>query len=65
MRLGMRLLVFVLLMLGLMAAFYFFGLEPRNRQLAEARRETQAKQAKLAQLETATRSIANMGEEID
>lgn len=65
MRFGMRELIFVLVLLALPAASYFFVFEPRNVQLAEARREIQQKQAKLEQLQAATRSIADLGEEID
>ena len=65
MRFGMREFIFVLLLLAMPVAAYFFVFEPRNVQIAEARGEIQQKQLKLAQLEAATRDIADLGQEID
>ena len=58
-------MVFLLVLLAMPAASYFFVFEPRNKQIAEARREVAQKQAKLEQLEAATRNIADLGVEID
>jgi len=57
--------VFVLLLLGMPAAAYFFVFEPRNQQIAEAEKEVRAKQAKLQKLEQATKSFDDLGAEID
>ena len=65
MNFGLRQLIFMLLLLGMPVAAYFSVFAPRNQQIAEARLEIQRKQAKLRQLETATRSIEDLGEEID
>lgn len=65
MRLGMREIVFVLLLLAMPVAAYFFVFQPRNEQIRQARAEITSKQQKLAQLETATMKIQNLGEEID
>jgi len=65
MRFGLREAVFVLLLLGMPAAAYFFVFEPRNQQIAEARQEVAQKQAKLNELEKATKSIDDLGAEID
>ncbi|MCC7193073.1 MAG: type 4a pilus biogenesis protein PilO [Phycisphaeraceae bacterium] len=65
MRFGMREMLFLLVLLALPAASYFFVFEPRNKQINEARREVKQKQAKLEQLEAATRNIADLGVEID
>lgn len=65
MRFGLREAMFVLLLLGMPAAAYFFVFEPRNVQIAEAREEVRQKQAKLQKLEQHTRSIEDLGAEID
>jgi type IV pilus assembly protein PilO len=61
----MREMIFLLVLLALPAASYFFVFQPRNAQIADARREVAQKQAKLEQLEAATRNIADLGTEID
>lgn len=64
MRFGIRETIFLLLLLGLPVAAYFFVFQPRNVQIAEARADIQKKQAKLEQLERATTSFSDMDEEI-
>jgi type IV pilus assembly protein PilO len=65
MRFGLRELVFIVLLIAMPVASYFFIFEPRNRQRSEARTEIMKKQQKLKQLEQATRSIDDLGQEID
>lgn len=64
MRFGFRELAFVLLLLGLPVAAYFFVFQPRNTQIAEAREEIRQKQVKLTQLEAATESMPDIPLEI-
>src|SRR5690606_35925197 len=64
MRFGFRELAFVLLLLGLPVAAYFFVFQPRNVQIAEAREEIRQKQNKLSQLEAATQSMPDIPLEI-
>lgn len=65
MRVGIRETLFFLLLLAMPVAAYFFVFEPRNQQIAEARKEIRQKQQKLEQLEAATKNIADLGVEID
>jgi len=65
MQLGLRQIVFMLVLLAMPLAAYYFVFMPRNRQIDEARREIQQKQEKLRQLETATRTVDDLGEQID
>jgi Tfp pilus assembly protein PilO len=65
MRLGLREMIFILLLLAMPVAAYFFVFQPRNHQIARARQEIAVKQQKLAQLETATMKIKDLGTEID
>jgi type IV pilus assembly protein PilO len=65
MRFGTREMVFVVVLLAMPVAAYFFVFEPRNNQIAEAREEIRQKQLKLKQLEQTTRSISDLGQEID
>lgn len=65
MRFGLREFLFVLLLLAMPVAAYFFVFQPRNAQIADARSEVQQKQAKLKQLETATQDINDLGNQID
>ena len=64
MKLGIRELLFVLVLLAMPLAAYFFVFEPRNRQIAEVQREIAEKQAELKQLEQATMSINDLQKEI-
>jgi type IV pilus assembly protein PilO len=65
MQFGIREAAFILLLLAMPVASYFFVFQPRAAQIAEARSEIAAKQAKLKELESATKSIENLGQEID
>lgn len=64
MRFGIRELIFVVLLLAVPVAAYFFVFEPRNRQITEARAEIAARQAKLRQLEAATKAQPDFAAEI-
>jgi len=65
MQFGIREAAFVLLLLAMPVASYFFVFEPRATQIAEARSEITAKQAKLRELEAETKSIESLGMELD
>jgi type IV pilus assembly protein PilO len=65
MQFGLREAAFVLLLLAMPVASYFLVFQPRTTQIAEARAEISSKQVKLKQLEAATKSIDDLGEEID
>ena len=65
MRFGIRELVFILLLLAMPAASYFFVFAPRNVQIAEMREQIRQKRAKLDQLAQATASMKDLGAEID
>jgi len=65
MQFGLREAAFVLLLLAMPVAAYFFVFQPRAAQIAEARAEITSKQAKLKELEAATKSIEDLGDEID
>ena len=65
MQFGVREFLFVLLLLAMPVAAYFFVFQPRNAQIAEARAEVQQKQAKLKQLESSTEGLEDIGQEID
>lgn len=64
MQFGLREIVFILLLLGVPAAAYFFVFEPRNEQIAELNQEIKLKQDKLTHLESVTRNIPDMNAEI-
>lgn len=65
MRFGIREVVFLLVLLAMPVAAWYWVFLPENQKIAEARREIIAKQAKLRQLEAATRQIADLSAEID
>ncbi len=65
MKFGFREILFILLLLAVPVGAYLFVFEPRNRQIDEVREEIKRKQAKLEELESATRKIPDLGEEID
>ncbi|MEX2671880.1 MAG: type 4a pilus biogenesis protein PilO [Phycisphaeraceae bacterium] len=65
MRFGTRELLFVLLLLAMPGAAWWFVFQPANEQIEHARAEIQTKQEKLNQLESATRQIDDLGAEID
>lgn len=56
---------FILVLMALPVAAYYFVFEPRNVQIAAARDEIKKKQAKLDELNAATRGINDLGEQID
>jgi len=64
MRFGFREIVFVVVLLGLPVAAFFFVFEPVNGQIDQVRRENAVKQAKLEKLEVA-RHIEDLGNEIE
>jgi len=64
MQFGLREIVFILLLLGVPAAAYFFVFEPRNQQIDELKEEIKQKQAKLTHLESVTRNIPDLDAEI-
>lgn len=65
MQFGPREAVFVLLLLAMPVAAYFFVFQPRAAEIAEARGEVIAKQTKLKELEAALKNFEDLGEEID
>lgn len=65
MQFGPREAAFILLLLAMPVAAYFFVFQPRAEQIAEARAEIASKQAKLKELEAETKSIDDLGKEID
>jgi len=64
MRFGFREIVFIVVLLGLPVAAYFFVFEPVNGQIEQVRKENAVKQAKLDKLEVA-RHIEDLGNEIE
>jgi len=64
MRFGFREIVFIVVLLGLPVAAYFFVFEPVNGQIDQVRKENATKQAKLDKLEVA-RHIEDLGNEIE
>jgi type IV pilus assembly protein PilO len=65
MRFGSRELIFLLLLIAMPVASYFFVFQPRNQQIAEARQQIERKQEKLKQLQKTTQSIESLGREIE
>ena len=65
MKFGFREILFIMLLLAVPVGAYLFVFEPRNKQIEEVREEIKRKQAKLEELETATKKIPDLGEEID
>ena len=65
MRIGVRELIFLVVLLGIPSAAYWYVFRPANEQIAQARAEILVKQQKLRQLEAATRQIDDLGQEID
>lgn len=64
MRFGLRELVFLLVLLAMPAAAYFFVFQPKNQLQQDARAEIHAKKAKLVALDNATEQFTNLDEEI-
>jgi len=65
MKFGVRELIFLLLLIGVPVAAYFYVYEPRNIQIEEAREEIKVKTDKLKRLDEAMSSILDLGHEID
>jgi len=65
MKFGTRESIFILLLLAMPVAAYFFVFRPRNIQHTEVMQEIHQKQVKLEQLKVATRNITDLGKEID
>ncbi len=65
MRFGIRELIFLLLLIGVPVAAYFYVYQPRNVLIAEAREEISMKRAKLRQLDEAMSSILDLPSEIE
>ena len=65
MRFGARELLFMLVLLGMPVAAWWFVFKPTNSQIELVRGEIREKSMKLRQLEEATAEIDDLGEEID
>ena len=65
MRFGPRELLFILVLMAMPVASWWFVFKPKNEQITAAEREMVAKQQKLQQLQLATRHIDDLGREID
>lgn len=65
MRFGLRELVFVLVLLAVPVIAWYGDFRQQNAAVAAAKQEMAQKRAKLVQLESATRQIKDMEEEID
>lgn len=65
MRIGLRELIFIILLLAMPVAAYFFVFRPRNAQITQVKQEIRLKQDKLDQLNAATKNINDLGTEID
>jgi type IV pilus assembly protein PilO len=64
MRFGLREALFILVLLGLPVAAYFFVFLPNNAQIEQAKRENTIKRQKLQQLKV-NQHIADLGTEIE
>jgi len=64
MRFGIRELIFVLVLVGMPAAAYFFIFQPKNQLQQEARAEIQSKKTKLQSLDQATAKFVDLDQEI-
>jgi len=64
MRFGLRELIFLLVLLAMPGAAYFFVFQPKNQLQQDARAEIQNKRAKLVALDQATAQFINLDEEI-
>ena len=65
MKLGTREYVFFAILMAIPVGAWWFVFRPHNEQEQEMRRQLQAKQAKLADLNRATSTIGNLRREID
>lgn len=57
--------MFLVVLLALPAAAYFFVFEPRTSQISQAQQEIRRKQQKLAELESATRRFEDLDQQIE
>jgi len=64
MRFGLRELIFLLVLLAMPGAAYFFVFQPKNQLQQDARAEIVAKKAKLSALDKATEQFVNLDQEI-
>lgn len=64
MRFGLRELIFLIVLLAMPGAAYFFVFQPKNQLQQDARAEIQAKKIKLVALDQATEQFVNLDEEI-
>lgn len=64
MRFGLRELIFLLVLLAMPGAAYFFVFQPKNQLQQDARAEIAAKRTKLVALDQATSQFINLDEEI-
>ena len=64
MRFGLRELIFLVVLLAMPGAAYFFVFQPKNQLQHDARAEIMAKKAKLTALDKATEQFINLDEEI-
>ncbi|MEM6258531.1 MAG: type 4a pilus biogenesis protein PilO [Planctomycetota bacterium] len=64
MRFGLRELIFLLVLLAMPGAAYFFVFQPKNQLQQDARAEIGAKKAKLNALDKATEQFINLDQEI-
>jgi len=65
MKIGLREVVFVILLMGIPIGAWWFVFRPRNAREAEIRSQIEAKQAKLQALNHATATLGNLKKEID
>lgn len=65
MRFGLREMLFILVLLAMPAAAYFFVFQPKNQLQKQARSEIQAKQVKLQALDDATARYIDLDGEIE
>lgn len=65
MKFGAREFIFIVLLLAMPVATWWFVFKPRNHQIRQAKIEIYRKQTKLKQLETATKRLDDLGREID
>ena len=65
MRIGLRELIFLLVLLAMPGAAYFFVFEPKNELQQQAHAEIQAKKVKLNQLDQATTQFIDLDQEIE
>lgn len=65
MKMGLRELMFILVLLSVPVAAYWFVFRPRNAEIEEARAEIHIKEDKLDQLDELTKTIEDLGQAID